>query len=137
MTIQRPTQELMRRHLDELAGDRVVFTIHTGDPGPQGADNLAFGDGLPQPYSFTEGGSVGFRIPAMPRVRVPVPRRWWQIGPRHRTEMREQLVRIEAVMMWANEHPVMPLDLPYSPIVLVSGSVLIVTPHGKPRAWAA
>ncbi len=135
----RHTEELLQRHLDELAGDRVVFTIHTGNPGPRGTDNLAFGDGLPQPYSFAEGGSVGFRIPVMPRlrVRVPVRRRWWQIWPRHRTEMREQLVRIEAVTMWSNGHPVMPVDLPHPPIVLVSGSVLIVTPNGKPRIWAA
>ena len=133
------TPESLQRRLDELVGNHVVFTIHTGDPGPHCTDNLAFGDGLPQPYSFAEGGSVRFCIPAMPRLRarVPVRRRWWQIWPRHRTEMREQLVRIEAVTMWSNGRPVMPVDLEYSPIVLVSGSVLIVTPSGKPRIWAA
>ena len=127
------------RRLNELVSDRVVFTIHDGDPDIHGTANLAFGDGLPQAYSFAEGGSVGFRIPAMPieHVQVPLPRRWWHIGRRYRTETRTPLVQIEAVMMWSDGRPIMPVNLEYSPIVLVSGSVLIVTPNGKPRTWAA
>lgn len=76
-TPARPVIELLQRHLDDLVGDQVLFTLHDGAPGPHGIDNLAFGTGLPQRYSFAEGGSVGFRIPSMPvkNVRVPLPRR--------------------------------------------------------------
>lgn len=136
MTIQpEHGQEQMQRYLDELIGDRVEFTIHDGDPGPECTDNLAFGDGLPQSYSFTEGGSVAFNIPVMPyeRIRVPVPRRWWQIRRRYRIHTQASLVRIEAVTLWSKGRPMLRVDAPTLPITLVGGGVLIITPNGKPQ----
>ncbi|MFD6400786.1 hypothetical protein [Nocardia sp. NPDC060249] len=121
----------MNQHqLDELTGDRVEFAIHTGDPGPDCTDNLAFGDGLRQPYSFAEGGSVGFRIPVMPleQVRVSLPRRWWQIRTRYRSREVVPMAHVKALTMWSNGQAIMRLSLPEREYWLKSGDVLIVTP---------
>ncbi|MFC5789697.1 hypothetical protein ACFPPE_07490, partial [Agromyces tardus] len=92
--------------------------------------------GLLQSYSFAEGGSVGFLIPPMPleHVRVPLPRRWWQIRTRYRIREVMPMVRIQAVMMWSNGHPMMTVNLPVPEYQLRGGDVLIVTPNGKPTA---
>lgn len=130
-----PTKKALQRHLDELVGDHVLFTVHDGDPGLHGTNNLAFGTGLPQPYSFTQGGSVGFLIPPMrlERVRVPLQRRWWQIRKRYRIREVSPMVRIQAVMMWSNGRCVMPINLPEPEYLLRSGDMLTVIPNGKPK----
>ncbi|MEV6219929.1 hypothetical protein [Nocardia sp. NPDC051833] len=134
--IHTPTRKHLQQHLDELVGDQVLFTLHDGHPGPYGIDNLAFGTGLPQRHSFTEGGSVGFRIPSMPvkRVRVPLPRKWWQIRSRYRIEERRPMLVVQAVMLWSrsNRQPIVTVDLPEPEYWLTSGEVFIIYPT-RPR----
>lgn len=135
MPFSRAFQQQMQQHLDGLVGDAVVLKLHTGDPGADLNDNLAFGDGLPQRYSFRQGGTAVFTMPSMPPAfdRVPLPRKWWQLRRRYEDVRRPSFAYVHAVSMWANSGAAMRVHLSQpTPILLTPKSTLHITPDGKP-----
>lgn len=130
-------QEMFQALLDCLVGDIVELKMHDGPPGRNCRDNLVLGDGLPQTYSFSLGGTVRFTIPELPEriARVPLPRRWWQFRTRYREERQPATLQVCDVSMWSDGLPVMLLAWRTPrPVRLREGDSLTLLDIQRPKA---
>lgn len=124
----KTAQDQLQAEMDKMVDDTVVFKLHDGPAGPAFADNLMFGDGLPQEYTYSEGGELRFVMPELTE-RVPLPRQWWQLRMRY-VDLPKQL-KVHEISMWSRGLPVMLVDR-RGPIYLTSGGVLTLCDIARP-----
>ena len=103
----KAAQEILQAEMDNLVGDTIILKLHDGPPGPDFTDNLMFGDGRPQEYTYSKGGAVTWKMPEV-TDRVPAPRRWWHLRRRYMDV--PKVWWVEWVTAWSDGRPVMPVD---------------------------